>query len=85
MRLLLLCERGAAELSREVESSKLAFKSTSLNFALPKKLLELYPSYRPPKTTAHTYLRRVAEQPRGAVCFSQAVEDAKTQTQTAIR
>ena len=27
---------------------KLAFKSTSLNFALPKKLLELYPSHRPP-------------------------------------
>ena len=61
---LLLCERGAAELESGAEPSKLAFKSTSLNFALPKKLLELYPSYRPPKTTAHTYLRRVAGRAR---------------------
>ena len=61
---LLLCERGAAEL--EAVPSKLAFKSTSSNFALPKKLLELYPSHRPPKTTAHTYLRRVAGRARAA-------------------
>ena len=55
--------------SSSAELSKLAFKSTSLNFALPKKMLELYPSHRPPKTTAHTYLRRVAGRARaGTVC-----------------
>ena len=65
MRLLLLLRPGL----RAWQACKLAFKSTSLNFALPKKLLELYLSHRPPKTTAHTYLRRVAGRARaGTVC-----------------
>ena len=41
--MLLLCERGAAELGA-AEPSKLAFKSTSSNFALPKKLLGALPA-----------------------------------------
>ena len=36
---LLLCDKEAQPSSREAESSKLAFKSTSSNLALPKKLL----------------------------------------------
>ena len=41
--MLLLCERGAAELSGG-GVGKLAFKSTSSNFALPKKLLGALPA-----------------------------------------
>ena len=76
---LLLCERGAAVL--ESRTSKLAFKSTSSNFALPKKLLELYPSHRPPKTTAQIYLRRVAGRARAAIPRLRASIDANRREQ----
>ena len=38
------CAKEAQPSSREAEPSKLAFKSTSSNFALPKKLLGALPA-----------------------------------------
>ena len=58
------CCAREAQPSSSCGVAKLALKSTSSNFALPKKKLELYPSHRPPKTTAHAYLRRVAGRAR---------------------